>query len=128
MEILKIALLALTGVFTASLVKTINKEISLYIVMATVIILLFTIIDKVYDVFSFLQLTYGKITYGKEFFPIMIKILAIAYTADFTSQLCKDAGESAIASKVEMAGKIIIFYIAIPILTAILEIIDQLLN
>ena len=127
MEIIKVVILAFTGVLTALLVRTINKEISIYIILATVILLFFMIANKLTDIFIFLQSTYENITYGKEFFPIMIKVLAIAYTADFTAQLCKDAGENAIASKVEMAGKIMIFYIAIPILTAILDLIDKLL-
>jgi len=46
---------------------------------------------------------------------------------DLTSQLCKDAGESAIGSKVELAGKIIIFYLSIPILIAILDLVNSIL-
>ena len=66
-------------------------------------------------------------TYGKNFFPIIIKVLVVAYLADFTAQLCKDAGESAIAGKVELAGKIVIFYLSMPILLAILELINSVL-
>ena len=44
MEILKIAALALTGVLLAALMKSVNKEISVYIILATVIILFFSII------------------------------------------------------------------------------------
>ncbi|MFQ7472983.1 MAG: stage III sporulation protein AD [Anaerovoracaceae bacterium] len=128
MEILKIAALALTGVILASLMKSVNKEISLYIILATVIILFLSIIDRLSEVFLFLQNIYDKVTYGKTFFPIILKVLAVAYITDFTAQLCKDAGEGAIASKVELAGKVIIFYLAMPILSAILELIGSLLQ
>ncbi len=128
MEILKIVALAMTGVLTASLVKNINKDISIYIILATVIIILINIIDRLAEIFIFLEDTYADITYGREFFPVIIKILAVAYTTDFTAQLCRDAGESAVGSKVELAGKVIIFYVAIPILSAILELIGTLLS
>lgn len=128
MEILKIAALALTGVILASLMKSVNKEISIYIILATVIILFLSIIDRLSEVFLFLQNIYDKVTYGKTFFPIILKVLAVAYITDFTAQLCKDAGEGAIASKVELAGKVIIFYLAMPILSAILELIGSLLQ
>ena len=128
MEILKIVALALTGVLLAALMKNINKEFAIYIVLATVIILFLSIIDRLADIFKFVEDIYDSITYGRTFFPIILKVLAVAYITDFTSQLCKDAGEGSIASKVELAGKVVIFYLAIPILTAIMELIGSLLT
>ena len=127
MEILKIAALALTGVILAALMKGINKEISIYIILATVIVIFLSIIDKLEEIFVFMESIYGDVTYGKTFFPVILKVLAVAYITDFTAQLCKDAGEGTIGSKVELAGKIIIFYLAIPVLSAILELIGTLL-
>ncbi len=128
MEILKIVALALTGVLLAALMKSVNKEISIYIILATVIILFLTIIDRLADIFLFLEGIYDNVTYGRTFFPVILKVLAVAYITDFTAQLCKDAGEATIGSKVELAGKVIIFYLAMPILTAILELIGSLLE
>lgn len=128
MEILKIVTLAMTGVILASLMKSVNKELSIYIVLATVIILFLSIIDELTDIFHFLEGIYDNITYGKVFFPVILKVLAAAYITDFAAQLCKDAGESAIGSKVELAGKVMIFYLAMPILTAILELIGSILE
>ena len=128
MEILKIVTLAMTGVILASLMKSVNKELSIYIVLATVIILFLFIIDELTDIFHFLEGIYDNITYGKVFFPVILKVLAAAYITDFAAQLCKDAGESAIGSKVELAGKVMIFYLAMPILTAILELIGSILE
>lgn len=128
MEILKIVALALTGVILSALMKSINKEISIYIILATVILLFLSVIDKLTDIFHFLEGIYDNVTYGRTFFPVILKVLAVAYITDFTAQLCKDAGEATIGSKVELAGKIIIFYLAMPILTAILELIGSLLN
>ena len=128
MEILKIVTLAMTGVILASLMKSVKKELSIYIVLATVIILFLSIIDELTDIFHFLEGIYDNITYGKVFFPVILKVLAAAYITDFAAQLCKDAGESAIESKVELAGKVMIFYLAMPILTAILELIGSILE
>jgi len=128
MDILKIAVIAMTGMMMAALIKSVNKEFSVYIILATVIILFVSIIDKIWTAFAFLEDIYGDVNYGKAFFPVILKVLATAYIADFTAQLCRDSGENAIASKVELAGKVIIFYLSIPIFTAILELIDSLLT
>ena len=128
MEILKIAAVALTGVILASVMKTVNKEITIYIILATVIILFLSIIDKLWEAFRFLEEIYDNVTYGRSFFPVIIKVLAVAYITDFTAQLCRDSGENAIGSKVELAGKVMIFYLAMPVLSAILELISSLLD
>ena len=128
MEIIKIAGIALTGVISAALLKSINRDISLYVILATAVIILIAVLGEISDIFSFIENIYDDITYGREFFPVIIKVLIIAYITDFTAQLCKDAGEGSIGSKVELAGKVIIFYVAMPILTAILEVINVLLR
>ena len=127
MEIMKIVAIAVSGVVMAAVVKSFRPELSIYVVLATVMVIFLMALDKLSTVFQFLGTVYGQMTYGKNFFPIIIKVLAVAYLADFTAQLCKDAGEGAIANKVELAGKIVIFYLAMPILLAILELINSVL-
>lgn len=127
MDIMRIAAIAVAGVIMAAVVKSFKPELSLYVVLATVMVIFLMALDKLTAVFQFLSTVYGEMTYGKDFFPIIIKVLVVAYLADFTSQLCKDAGERAIGSKVELAGKIVIFYLSMPILLAILELINSIL-
>ena len=127
MEILKIIMVALAGVISASLVKSVRSEVSLYIALATGIIILVMILDSLTDIFGYFEAVYNKVEYGREYFPVIIKVLVIAYRSDFTAQLCKDAGQAAIGTKVELAGKLIIFFISIPILASVISLIDKLL-
>ena len=128
MEIIRIAALALTGVLLAALMKSVNRELTIYIILATVVILFVTIIDRLVYVFDFLGDIYDNVVYGRTFFPVILKVLAVAYVTDFTAQLCRDAGEATIGSKVELAGQVIIFCLAMPVLTAVLELIGSLLG
>ena len=73
MEILKIAAVALTGLMLATLLKSVNKEISIYIILATVIIIFLAVIERLEEVFAFIQTIYDKVPYGKTFFPCHIK-------------------------------------------------------
>lgn len=127
MEILQIAGIAVSGVLVSSLIKNLKPELSIYIVLATVIVILLFSIEQFTSVFQFLKAVYDDMTYGKEFFPILIKVLAVAYLADFTSQLCADAGEASIGNKVELAGKIIIFYLSMPILVSVLQLVNSII-
>lgn len=57
----------------------------------------------------------------------ILKIIGIAYIVEFSAQITKDAGQGAIASKIELAGKIMILAMAIPILTVMIETIIKLI-
>ena len=127
MEILQIAGIAVSGMIMVSLVRVFKPEFAIYIVIATVIVILILCVTELTAVFQFLKSVYNEMSYGKEYFPIIIKVLVVAYLADFTAQLCNDAGETSIGSKVELAGKIIIFYLSLPILVSILELVNSMI-
>ncbi len=55
------------------------------------------------------------------FLDTLLKVVGIAYIAEFGSQVCKDANEEMVASKIEFAGKILILLLAIPIILLVLE-------
>ena len=57
----------------------------------------------------------------------ILKIIGIAYIAEFAAQITKDAGQGALASKIELGGKVLILAMAIPILTVMIETIIQLI-
>ena len=127
MEILQIAGIAVSGMLMVSLIRTFKPEFAIYAVIATVIVILLLSVQQLTTVFQFLKSVYDEMTYGKEYFPIIIKVLVVAYLSDFTAQLCNDAGETSIGSKVELAGKIIIFYLSLPILVSILQLVNSIL-
>lgn len=127
MEILKIAALALAAVILIVLVKNYKPEFGIFVAMGCSILILYFLADSLKYAFSYISDIYGRLEYGKSYFPIIIKVLAVAYITEFTSQLCKDAGESSIASKVELAGKVIIFCVAIPVFISILNLVEELL-
>ena len=68
----------------------------------------------------------GKINLDLSFTGIILKIIAIAYVCEFSAQLCKDAGETAIATKVELAGKIMILFTSAPIMLSLLELLTDI--
>ena len=127
MEILKIAMLALLAVALITLVKSYKPEFGIYVVIACSVLILYFMIDSLKYAVAYVSGLYEKLEYGKGYFPIIIKVLVIAYITEFTSQLCKDAGETSISTKVELAGKVIIFCVAIPVFVSIISLVEELL-
>ncbi len=59
---------------------------------------------------------------------ILLKALAVCYITQLSADCCRDSGESAIASKIELAGKAAIVVISLPVFISLAEIVTDLIN
>ena len=128
MDIFKITAVAVVGMILAITVKNIRPEIAVLVSLATGIYIFFFCIDGLGGVFSSLYEIINKAEVDTRFIKISIKACVIAYITQFSSELCRDAGEGAIALKLELAGKISILLISMPVISAFLEAIGNLLD
>lgn len=96
------------------------------VVFVGCVIFLF-LIDQVFQVIRMLERIAVNANVNLIYVETILKIVGIAYIAEFGAQITKDAGQGAIASKIELAGKILILAMAIPILTVIIETIINLI-
>jgi stage III sporulation protein AD len=84
-------------------------------------------IEPLKEIIDFLKQVADKANIDMLYIGIVLKILAIAYIASFTSALCKDANADSLATQIDISGKIMILVLAIPILMAVLNSILQIL-
>ena len=63
-----------------------------------------------------------------EYIEILFKTLGICFLTQFASDVCKDAGETALSSKIETAGKVIILIISLPLFERITSIALELIE
>ena len=127
MNITQIIAFGLVSTFIIVLLKQYKSEYAIYAsVIAGATLLLFAI-SKVGAVVALLDNLVDTVGINKEFFKILLKITGIAYLVEFASNMCKDAGESAISSKIELAGKILIVTMSIPIISTLIETITEVI-
>ena len=85
------------------------------------------IMDKIGAIIGLLTTLSNKTAINNEFLILLIKITGIAFLTEFTVSICKDTGETAIANKVDLGGKVLIISMSIPIIASLLETILKLL-
>lgn len=127
MEIFKIVAFAFVALSIFLLFKDRRNDLSILIALVAGIIIFLFIVGQLSDVIYFLKNIADRANIDSVYIGIVFKILAIAYLASFCSEICKDAGASSIASKVDFSAKILILGLAIPILMAVLDTILQML-
>lgn len=127
MDIVKIIGIGLISLIIIIIVRQYKPEFTLYVsLLAGALILLF-IMDKIGSIIDLLTSLSNKTAINNEFLILLIKITGIAFLTEFAVSICKDTGESAIASKVDMGGKVIIVSMSIPIISSLLETIIEIL-
>ena len=127
MDIFKICIIAIISVIVILTIKPQMTNMSVMITIVSGVIIFMMIIPTLEEVISSILDIVSILDIGIEHIGVILKIIGISYICEFSSQICIDAGESAIASKIELAGKILIMFISIPIITRLLSLITSLM-
>ena len=127
MEVFKIIGIALVGLIIIILLKQYRPEFAIYISLLTGVLILLLVMDKLTGIINLLQSMANKTSINSTFLMLLIKITVISFLSEFAVSICKDSGEAAIASKIEIGTKIIIISMSIPIISSLLEIIVKVL-
>ncbi|TXL67946.1 stage III sporulation protein AD [Cerasibacillus terrae] len=92
----------------------------LIILIASVIIFL-AVIKQIGTIFQLIHHLGQKASIEGMYIGTILKIIGIAYITEIGADLTRDAGLHGVATKIELAGKIFILIIAIPIITTVIE-------
>lgn len=123
----KIAILGITGILLALFLKESKPSFAVLISMGTCILIFFYALEKLLYLTETLEAIRGYVNLKSAYFETLMKIVGITYVADFSANLCKDAGYSAIAGQIEFFGKISVLVLSTPVLLALFETIQAFL-
>ncbi|HHU33240.1 MAG: stage III sporulation protein AD [Zhaonellaceae bacterium] len=128
MNIVQIVALGLLTTIIIVLLKQNNANTYALLLSTTAGVIIFVaMINKIGYVIQVFNDLARRANVNQFYLGTILKIVGIAYIAEFGAQVCKDAGESSIAGRIELAGKIFIMVLAMPIVAAVLESIIRLL-
>lgn len=127
MEVIKIIGVAFVALIIVVIMKQYRPEFAIYVSLIAGAIILFLVLDKLTGVIGLLQNIASKANVNSKYLGLLLKITGIAFLSEFAISICQDAGEGAIATKVEIGSKIIIIAMSIPIISSLLEVIINIL-
>ena len=104
-----------------------KSEMALMCAIAASIIILLYIISQFTPIVNMINKLLDNAGINKEYLRIILKIVGISYMVEFGKNICKDAGENAIANKIEIAGKVVIISLSIPVVNSLVEIVSNLI-
>ena len=127
MEIVKIIGIGFLTLIITIILKETKKEYAIYAVLIGGAIIIFYSMDMVKSIIDFIQELSHNSNYNNAFISLLLKITGISILTEYAVSICKDSGEAAIASKIELGSKIIIISMSIPIISTTLDTLTKLL-
>ena len=127
MDIIKIIGIGLTALIIIIILKQYRPEFAVYVSILAGTFILILSISQISGIINLLKSLATKANINSEFLGIIIKITGIAILTEFAVSICQDSGESSIASKIDIGGKVMIITISIPIISSLLETILKVL-
>lgn len=121
MDIIKIIGVGLIALIIIIILKQYRPEFAIYVSILAGVIILVMLFSPIAGIISLINTIASKTSINTQFIKVLIKITGIAVLTEFAVSVCKDSGESAIASKIDIGGKVIIVSLSIPIIQALME-------
>ena len=127
MDIFKIIALGLAAVVLSNILKGYKSEHSIMVILITSVVFFFYIIVCVNNIFDYISSVCGSFGLDISYFKILFKILGVTYICEFASALCKDSGESAVGVKIDIAGRVTIVMLVLPLFKNFVELITKIM-
>lgn len=128
MDLIKIIGVAILICIVSIVTKQIKPEFSLIIIIAGSCILLWYILQYVGTIVNVFDNIATQTNINTEFLTIILKIVGIGYLIEFAANICIDSGNSSIADKIILIGKLIILTVSMPIISNLLNVIVGLIQ
>lgn len=128
MGIVQIAVIGVMGALLAVQFKNGKSEYGIFISIVLSVFVFFCILGRVEVILSVIRKISQTIGIKSSYLILLLKMLGVAYVAEFASSICKDAGYQTIASQIEIFSKITILALSMPVLQALLETIQLFLE
>lgn len=126
-QMLPVAAAALLGALCAVFLKREAGELSLLLSITTSALVLTLVAAGCAEIISLLRQLAETAEISDALLGPMLKILGIEVLTNLTAHICRDAGEGGIAAAAELAGAVCALYTAIPVIQAVLTLIEELL-
>ena len=126
MKIISIAGLCIVAAVLCKLFSTEGKEYALYIKLAAAAAVMSSVIIFISPIAEAVRSIYEKAGADREYLSILFKALGICYITQFACDICRDSGENALAAHAELAGKVSLMMLALPLFSSLADIIDGL--
>lgn len=121
MEILKIAAIGLVACIAYTYFSKQDADYRIYLSISAGILILTLCFDYINPILKIIDTVSLNSSINSAHVNTLIKVIATAYIAQFASDTCEECGMKAVRSKIDMASRLIILYLCLPLVISLFE-------
>ena len=115
----------MTAALLTTFLRRERAEISMLIGIVAGMMIFYYLLTQISVVVRFVTELLDLVAIEENFYMQLLKMLGVAYVAEFASSICRDAGQQSIAGMVELFARISIVALSIPGLVFLVETLEQ---
>ena len=127
MQIVKVIGVGLIGALVAGLLREEKSELYIFAIMAGGALILVIVLSSLTEVIEQFGMLVGQSGIDESLFAGVLKIIGVGYLTEYASSLCNDYGVTSIGNKLQLAGKVAIFFMTMPVLANLVGVISSML-
>lgn len=128
MDILKIAVICLVAAVMAKVIQPTNRDLAALLSISAVIFSAFIAVDGITQVFSGMDSVFSGTGLGSGYLKLAFRALGICYISELCSSSCRDCGETALGSILDISGRVAVALICLPLLREFTEAVKSVLE
>ncbi len=128
MKILLYIAFVLVACFLAVILKEQKTSFAIFLTVGASVICIYFVLKQITPYINEIHNIFKKARLDSNYFFTILKGIAICYISKLASDICKDSGQTALASKAELIGKVALIALSIPFLKEVLDIAISLIK
>lgn len=127
-DIIRLCGFGLSAAVLCAVVKQLKPDSALFVNIAAGVMILITAMKLLSPSIAAISELAESAGINGEFTEILLKALAVSYITALSADVARDAGESALGSKLELAGRASIAVLSLPVFTELAGTITNMIN
>jgi stage III sporulation protein AD len=123
--LIKIAAVAVVGSVLGLVIKKNSPEMALMLTISLALVALYLAFDTIKSVTDFIASLADAAQISPAVLTVVLKAVGISVVTKLSSDVCRDAGQTSVASGIELAGAFAALYIALPLFKTVMDMIKS---
>ena len=128
MNLMAVSLAAVIVVLIAVKIKELDSGYGIVLSIACCIMIMYFVVGRFRQITGYIDRLTSYVSLNITYIELILRMIGIAYICQFSSDICKDAGCGAIASQVEMAGRIALVLLSMPVLMSVIDLVVEIVE
>lgn len=127
-DLLQVAVFCLIATVLAMMLRQYRPEYAVFVSLACSVVAVLYLLQGIAQVAERMEALLESTLLSPELVQVVMKCLGVCILTELAGQTCRDAGEQAIGAKVELAGKVTLVLVSLPLFERLLQVAGSLLS